>query len=204
MNAEMRRHALRRYLVFRVKVIEFFDLAALRQGFIAQQFTVPTPVGRISSDFVDSLRTIQLSWFALLVDKSKDGMNAITLWCELFPKEKGQIQEAWSRIDATWNIIRAFRDKAGFHADKPLAFFKARNSIVAQQREITAAIEEFQKLLRVILKAEVEVLPDLEEALDDLLDDLETELGTRYNRTEFKRYLMIPNTGTERGPFLTH
>ena len=85
MNAEMRKQALRRYLVFRVKVVEFFDIGALRQGVKTQQFSVPTPVGRVSSDFADSLRTVQLSWLALLIDKSNGGMHAIKLWSELFP-----------------------------------------------------------------------------------------------------------------------
>jgi hypothetical protein len=122
MNAEMRKAALRRYLVLRVKVIEFFDIGALQQGLGAQQFAVTTPVGRISSDFAADLRTVQLSWLAVLVDKSKDGMDAFELWSELFPKHKTQIQEVWARIEPTWNTVRTFRDKAGFHADKPLAF----------------------------------------------------------------------------------
>jgi hypothetical protein len=191
MNAEMRKHALRRYLVFRVKVIEFFDIGALRQGLNAQQFAVPSPVGRISSDFAAGLRTVQLSWFALLVDKSKDGLDAINLWSGLFPKHKTQIQEVWARIEPTWNIIRAFRDKAGFHADKPTAFFKARNDVLRQKEAVAAAIEEFRQLLGVILKAEAEELPDLGQAVDDFLDELEGKLQARYDRAEFKRYLML-------------
>jgi hypothetical protein len=197
MNAEMRKHAIRRYLVFRVKVIEFFDMDALRQGLTAGRFTVPTPVGRISTDFADSLRTVQLSWLALLVDKSKDGMDAIELWSELFPKHKTQIKEAWARMEPTWNTIRAFRDKAGFHADKPLAFFKARNEVLVHEQEVTAAIEEFQNLLRVILKAEADELPDLGQAVGDFLDDLEVKLQVRYDRAEFDRYLMLPNRPTK-------
>jgi len=193
MNAEMRKHALRRYLVFRVKVIEFFDINALWQGLNAQKFTVATPVARRPSDFAAGLRTVQLSWFVLLVDKSKDGMDAINLWSELFPKHRAQIQEVWARIEPTWKIIRSFRDKAGFHADKPLAFFKARNDVLVQKQQVAAAIEEFRELLGIILRAEAEELPDIEQALDDLLDELEAKLQARYNRTEFKRYLMLPN-----------
>jgi hypothetical protein len=194
MNADMRKAALRRYLVLRVKLIEFFDIGALRQGLEAQQFTVTTPVGRISSDFAASLRTVQLSWFAVLVDKSKGGMDAIKLWSELFPKHKTQIQEVWARIEPTWNIIRTFRDKAGFHADKPLAFFKARNDVLAHQQALAAAMEEFRVLLGIILRAEAEELPDLEQAVDDFLDELEVELQIQYDRTQFKRYLIIPKT----------
>jgi len=194
MNAEMRKHALRRYLVFRVKVIELFDINALWQPLKAGQLPVPNPIGRTQVDFAAALRTIQLSWFAILVDKSTDGMDVIKLWVDLFPKHKTQIQDAWSKIEPHWNIIRTFRDKSGFHADKPLAFFKARREIVAEEKKVMAAVEGFHNLLRLVLKSEAEELPDLECALDELIDELESSSPLRYKRDEFKRYLMIPNT----------
>jgi hypothetical protein len=73
MNTVMRKHALQRYLVLRVKLIEFFDFASLRQNIKDGKTTVFTPVNRLSSDFVGSIRTVQLSWLALLIDKSKGG-----------------------------------------------------------------------------------------------------------------------------------
>src|SRR5437016_3570715 len=112
MNAEMRKHALRRYLVFRMKVVEFLDIGAMRQNLRQGNLSVPNPVGRIPSDFAESLRTAQLSWFALLIDKN--GLDAIKLWIELFPKHKKEIQETWGRIKSAWEIIRVFRDRAGF------------------------------------------------------------------------------------------
>jgi hypothetical protein len=195
MNAEMRKHALRRYLVLRVKIIEFLDIGALRQGLKAQQLAVPNPVARTPADFADSLRTVQLSWLALLIDKSRDGMDAIKLWSELFPTRMPEIQVVWNRIEQSWNLIRAFRDKAGFHADKPPAFFKARHEVLASH--VATAIEEFQNLLRIILHAEATELPDLEQAVDDFLDEMEVQLHSRYDRAEFKRYLMLPNIRTQ-------
>ena len=61
----------------------------------------------------------------------KNGMDAIKLWTELFPKYRQEIKETWARINPAWDIIRTFRDGAGFHADKPRAFFKARLDVVA-------------------------------------------------------------------------
>ncbi len=144
---EMRKHALRRYLVFRVKVIEFLDIAALWQDLTRGNLCPHAPAGRKSKDFADSLRTVLLSWFALFVDKTKDGMNVIELWKELFPKRKTQIEEAWDRMKPAWDILRTFRNKAGFHADRPLAFFKARREILIQQKTVMMALEEFQRLL---------------------------------------------------------
>jgi hypothetical protein len=191
LNATLRK-ALRRYLVYRVKAIEFFDLLAVRQGLLAQMVTIPTPVGRASDDFADGLRTVLLSWMALFIDKN--GMDVIPMWKELFPQLGADIDEAWKQMEPAWEIIRTFRDRAGFHADNPLKCFRARNGIVANRAAVTGALEEFEKLQRRILKAEGTTLPDLEAVLDDLLDELEEGENYKYKRTEFKSYLMIPNT----------
>ena len=175
MNGEMRKHALRRYLVFRVKVVEFLDLGAMRQKLLRGNLSVPNPVGRKPSDFADSLRTVQLSWFALLIDKN--GMDA---------------EETWDRIKSAWEIIRSFRDRAGFHADKPRAFFKARHEVIAQTQKVGEALDDFQKLFRTILHAEATELPDFPQAVDEFLDDMEKDVGAPFNRKEFKRYLIIP------------
>jgi hypothetical protein len=192
MNAEMRKHALRRYLVFRVKLIEMLDIGAVRQAAASDQLSVPNPVGRIPKDFADSIRTVQLSWFALLVDKN--GMDAIKLWRELFPNHKKEIDETWARIKPIWDgVIRNFRNRAGFHADGPRKFFGARHDIVVQNEKISEALEDFRRLFSAIVKAEEKELPDFPKAVDDFLDEMEAEHGSKYDRQEFKRYLMIPS-----------
>jgi hypothetical protein len=123
MNAEMRKHALRRYLVLRVKIIEFLDIGALRQGLKAQQLAVPNPVARTPADFADSLRTVQLSWLALLIDKSRDGMDAIKLWSELFPTHMPEIQVVWNRIEQSWNPHSRFSGQSRFSRGQAPRFF---------------------------------------------------------------------------------
>ena len=189
MHAQMRKDALRRYLVFRVKMIEMLDIALLRQTAAAGNISVPNPVDRLSKDFADSLRTSHLSWFALMIDKN--GMDVIKLWSELFPKHRNQINETWARIKPAWDIIRGFRDKAGFHADQPRAFFKARFEVVAYQKEVTVALDDFRRLCITILHAETAELPDFTNAVDEFLTEMEAERCSKYDRAEFKRYLMI-------------
>jgi hypothetical protein len=190
MNAQMRKEALRRYLVFRVKTIEMLDIAAVRQAAAGGKLSVPNPVGRLPKDFADSLRTPHLSWFALLIDKN--GMDAIKLWRELFHQHRREIDETWIRIQPVWDtVIRNFRNKAGFHADKPKAFFKARHEVIAQQEKVTQAVEDFNRLFKKILIAEKTELPDFPKAVDDFLDEMEAEHHSKYDRAEFKRYLMI-------------
>jgi hypothetical protein len=188
---EMRKHALRRYLVFRVKVIEFLDIVALWHDLTQGRPWPHVPASRKPRDFADSLRTVLLSWFALFIDKSKDGMDVIELWKQLFPSRRTQIEGAWCRMKPAWDILRTFRDRAGFHADKPVAFFKARREILMQQKTVMAALREFQRLLGSLLRAEATELPDFRGAVDEFLDELESDLRSRFNRGEFTRYLML-------------
>jgi hypothetical protein len=199
---ELRKSALRRYIVFRVKAIEFLDLLALRQSLRDPQLAnmnVPLPSfpsGRPAVFVSDSIRTVILSWFCVFIDKSKDGMDVIKLWSTMFPDHADRIEAAWKRIEPAWEVLREFRDRAGFHADKPVKFFGARRRLRSEWRPLEAALLEFEKLFKFLLSVEAKELPDLEEALDGLLDELEKAHGAPYKREQFKAYLMIPDTRT--------
>lgn len=189
MQFEERKQELRQYLVFRVKLIEFLDTAALWMQ-LTNGRVRPTPAQRKPSDFADSLRTSLLGWLALFVDKN--GMNVIELWKKLFPNRREEIEQSWQRIKPAWDILRRSRDKAAFHADKPRAFFDARRKIQQNGNMIMQALKEFQKLQQAILNAESAELADFPAAVNIFLDELEAA-GHRYNRAEFKRYLLIPD-----------
>ena len=96
----------------------------------------------------------------------------------------------------TWPILRDFRNRAGFHADKPHKYFGARHRLRSEIKQVEAALLEFEKLFRFFLKAEQTELPELEEALDALLDELEKAHGSTFKREQFKAYMMIPDTRT--------
>lgn len=188
---EMRKHALRRYLVFRIKLIEFLDMAALWHLLRDGKLSPDTPAHRQAKDFADSIQTVLLSWFALFIDKN--GMNVIKLWKELFPSRRDEIEQSWQHMAPAWEVIRQFRDRAGFHADKPRAFFDARSKKTQNQAMISKALAEFQKLQGAILKAEPTELPDFPAEVDAFLDE-EEATGHQKDRAEFKRYLMIPDS----------
>ena len=190
---EMRKSALRRYVVFRVKAIEFLDLGGLHQGLLNGNVK-PYPPFRSAANMADSLRTVLLSWFALFVDKN--GMNVIELWKQVFPQHAKLVQEAWAKMEPTWPVLRDFRNRAGFHADKPPKFFGARHTLRLEIKHVEAAMLEFEKLFKFFLKAEANELRDLEEALDALLDELEKAHGSTFKREQFKAYTMIPDTHT--------
>jgi hypothetical protein len=185
----MRKSALRRYVVFRVKAIEFLDLNALRDGLVKGAINY-AELMRPPKFMAQSLRTVVLSYFALFVDKN--GLNVIELWKELFANHKNKIDEVWIRIEPTWKTIREFRDSAGFHADKPVKFFGARYNLLTHRKDIDIALDEFIALFKFILSLESKgELPDFENELDSLLDDLEQRHKVKYRREQFKAYLMI-------------
>jgi hypothetical protein len=45
-----------------------------------------------------------------------------------------------------------------------------------------------------LLREESQELPDLGNALDSLLDELENGQERQYNRAEFRRYIMLPGS----------
>jgi len=206
-----RQRALRNYVVFRVKAIEFLDILALysrlraipmnQEQLLAAKKTVPQGQGldhllgflafRPPKFSADSLKTVAVSWFALFIDKN--GMDVIDLWCEVFPKHATKTRAAWRRMEPAWQLLRDFRNQAGFHADSPIRFFGARHNVVKEWPKVEAALKEFDALFQFFLRAEAtELSAELEPALDSLLDELEKLHGeANFKREQFKSYLML-------------
>ena len=184
-----RKETLMRYVVFRIKATEFLDIAAVWQAFSQREILPFTPVGRTHDDFFWSLRTPVLSWFALFVDKN--GMNVIELWKELFPEHADHIETVWLEIEPTWVTLKAFRDCAGFHADKPLRFFRARGEVIARASEVQVALKKFETLFRKLLRLEGKLV-DLGEAVNELLDELDANQIQHETRERFKKRYMFP------------
>lgn len=165
-----RQNALRNYLIFRIKAMEFLDILALYnclRANKANQAEIPAvrtqaPEGlvpllsflefRPSQFTADSLKTVAVSWFALFIDKN--AMDAIKVWCQVFPNHATQTRAAWTRMEPAWQMLRDFRNRAGFHADKPIRFFGARHQVRKEWPKVEAALGEFEKLFKFFLKVE--------------------------------------------------
>jgi hypothetical protein len=203
-----RQNALRNYIIFRIKAMEFLDILALFNCLRAN--TTPqaemaavkdrVPQGlvplisflafRPSQYSADSLKTVAVSWFALFIDKN--GMDAIKVWSQVFPAHASKVQAAWKEMEPSWQILRTYRNRAGFHADKPMKFFAARHQLRKEWPKVQSALDEFKKLFDFFLKAEgTELGAELAPAFDLLLDELEKKQGSKFQREQFKAYLMI-------------
>jgi hypothetical protein len=213
-----RQRALRNYVVFRVKAMEFLDILALynclraipmnQDELFAAKKAVPQGlvplVGflafRPPKFSADSLKTVALSWFALFIDKN--GMDVIDLWCEVFPKHATKTRAAWKRMEPAWQILRDFRNQVGFHADSPIRFFGARHKVRKDWTTVEAALKEFHSLFYFFLNAEAaEIGAELEPALESLLDELEKlHGGAKFQREQFKAYLMLADMKAAAAP----
>lgn len=213
-----RQRALRSYVVFRVKAMEFLDVLGLynslratpmsQNELLAAKKTVPQGLAplvrflafRPPKFSADSLKTIAVSWFALFIDRN--GMDVIELWCEVFPKHANKTRAAWRRMEPAWQTLRDFRNQAGFHADSPIRFFGARYRLRKEWRMVEAALKEFHSLFHFFLNAEAtEIGAELESALESLLDELENlHEGTKFQREQFKSYLMLADLKAAAAP----
>jgi hypothetical protein len=205
-----RQKALRSYLIFRIKAMEFLDILALfnclrantlrQEELVALKAQVPQGLNplisflafRPSQFAADSLKTVAVSWFALFIDRN--AMDAIKVWSQVFPAHAAKAQAAWKKMEPNWQILRTYRNRAGFHADSPMKFFEARHQLNKEWKNVQIALDEFKTLFDFFLKAEgTDLRTELEPALDSLLDEVEKKHGTKFQRAQFKAYLMIPD-----------
>src|SRR5258708_1930048 len=122
-----RQNALRNYIIFRIKAMEFLDILALfnclranttrQEELVALKAQVPQGLVplisflafRPSQYSADSLKTVAVSWFALFIDKN--GMDAIKVWSQVFPAHANKVQAAWKKMESSWQILRTFRNR---------------------------------------------------------------------------------------------
>ena len=64
------------------------------------------------------------------------------MWKEIYPHHAKRVQDTWAKMEPTWPILRDFRNRTGFHADKPYRFFGARHALRKDIRKVEAAIAD--------------------------------------------------------------
>lgn len=187
----MRKDALRRYMVYRMKLLELNHLHLLWAA-LAEGYAPNNRMGQKGCDFAETVRTAALSWFVTLVDK-RDGLNVFDLWRSLFPKDRAKVDAAWAAVEPQWKYLRDFRNKVGFHADKPLNFYRAQADIFEHQEEIEKAVQAFLTLADEFRKREDKELPDFVPEVEECLLDVEAALSISVDRSWFRRALILPN-----------
>jgi hypothetical protein len=178
----------------RMKLMELTHLYLLWMELKTTKRSPENILGQGPEDFMESLRVPCLCWFATLVDKSKDGLDILELWKILFPKHRKKVEALWRKIEPSWSIIRDFRDRAGFHADKPQRYWDAQVTILRNSKAVIKALQEFLNLAILLLKEEAEALPDFEGEIDHVLLDVELRHKDFRiaNRQKLKRMFGLP------------
>jgi hypothetical protein len=72
---QLRRDALLRYFVFRMKLIELFHFHLLWGGLDEEKFVPDNLMEHGGRAFADSVRTALLSWYCTIVDRTAGGLN---------------------------------------------------------------------------------------------------------------------------------
>jgi hypothetical protein len=186
----MRRDALRRYLVFRMKLIEVFHFSLLWAPLSRERFVPENVMGHQGRDFAASVRTAMLGWFCTIVDQSDGGLNIFHIWRELFPKHRKRIDRLWKEIEPHWQILRTFRDKCAFHADTPRNYFAAKQKIL-DNPQVAKAVQDFLDLTKFFINKEDEELPDFVPEVEACLLDVELEFDLSINRESMRELLIL-------------
>jgi hypothetical protein len=94
----MRKDALRRYLIYRMKLTELIHLHLLWCALHEGAFVPENILDHDGEDFALSVRTAFLGWLCTILDQSSDGLNVFDLWRLLFPKHREKIENMWAEI----------------------------------------------------------------------------------------------------------
>jgi hypothetical protein len=191
----MRRDALRRYFVFRLKLIELFHFHLL-WGALADEKFIPENVmehdGRV---FAESVRAALLGWYCTIVDRTAGGLNIFNVWRELFPDHRDEIERVRAVVEPHWEVLQGFRDRCAFHADTPRNYFLAKQKMLDKSSQVAKAVQEFLDLAKFLMLREEDELPDFVAEVESFLLDFELEKGNRgINRGALRKLLILPRT----------
>src|SRR6266481_1829920 len=188
--AELRRDALQRYLIYRLKLQEFLHYHILFLSLNAGELRPENIMDHDSAEFAGSMQTAAVSWWVTFVDKN--GLNIFDLWKELFPKHKKKIDKLWKQIEPTWRVLVNYRNRCGFHADKPMRYFGAKAELLDNGKQVTRDIQDFITLSVFLMRKEEKELPDLVDATEDLLLNVELKYGYAVKRSAFRKAGILP------------
>jgi hypothetical protein len=189
---QLRRDALRRYFVFRMKLIELFHFHLLFSALADEKFVPENIMEHEGRDFAYSVRTALLSWYCTIVDRTDGGLNIFYVWRELFPNHRDEIEKVRAKVEPDWEILKNFRDKCGFHADTPRNYFLAKQRLL-DNLQVVESMQEFLDLAKKLIKLEDAELIDFVPVVETALLDFELEGIFRVNRNAMKRLLILPH-----------
>lgn len=150
---QLRRDALRRYFIFRLKLIELFHLHLVWASLADDKFTPENVMDHSGRDFAESVRTAYLSWYCTIVDRTQGGLNVFNVWLELFPRHRDEIERVRDEVEPHLGVLRNFRDKCGFHADTPRNYFHAKQRVL-DNPQTSRAVQDFLDLAKKLILLE--------------------------------------------------
>lgn len=168
------------YLTYRFKLNELIHLHflfhALNDGSCGDSIN-----GISKEQVLMSVRTAAVAWFATVVDRS--GLDIFKLWLKMYPRYQKRINLYRSLLEPHLRLIRRFRNKTAFHAERNFVdFFEPRIRFLEKAKEIGEGVQKFLDLAKFLIKREHQSDPDFYSRILGIVLDTELQLKVKINR----------------------
>lgn len=189
--------AVRQYVVFHLKLMEVLHLMLLSFHLSDTESCPDNVLGHGVGRFKETLLGATVTAFISIVDGPKS-TNIREIWKELYPWHATAIDRIWTtKISAGESVMKAYRDQAGAHGDRPQKYFAAKQALLRDNAQVLAALGTFYRLSICLLKRQSKELPDLASEIEEALFDIELAFpGGAFNRRWLREMYLI-----ERGPY---
>jgi hypothetical protein len=191
MNAQ-RDKAVRQYIVFHLKLMEVLHLTLLSFHLSDTGVSPDNVMGHGVGRFKETLLGATVSAFISIADNPKS-TNILDIWKQLYPRHATAIDRIWARrISAGVSVMKAYRDQAGAHGDRPHKYFAARLALLRDKEQVLMALRTFYELSTCLLKRQAKELPGLASEIEGVLLDIELSFpGGAFNRRWLREMHLI-------------
>ena len=151
MNAE-RANAGRQYVVYLLKLMEVLHLTLLSLYLSDTGACPDNDLGHGVDQFKETLLGATVNAFMAISD-SPNSTNIRMIWKQLYPKHARAIDRIWNRsISPGESVMKAYRDQAGVHGDRPHKYFVGKLGLFKDQKQVLTALDAFYGLFICLLK----------------------------------------------------
>jgi len=142
MDAE-RAKAGRQYVVFHLKLMEVLHLTLLSIHLSDTGSYPDNSLGHGVDQFKETLLGATVSAFMSISDNPQS-TNTREIWKQLHPAHAKSIDRVWvRRISHGERVMKAYRDQAGAHGDRPQKYFDAKIELLKNAQQVLAALSAF-------------------------------------------------------------
>ena len=193
-----RQKAIRKYIVYHLKLIELLHLFILTMEVGKSDSHPANVMGHNSDHFKETLLGMVVTVFMSIADDRSKTTNVKVIWEAIYPRHVQSIDRIWkTRIAPGIAIMKHYRDRAGAHGDEAEKYFAAKMRIIRERDQIIASLDAFLRLSIRLTKKQAKENPEFESEIESVLLDIELNFSEgAFNRRWLREMHLIPT-----GPF---